>query len=152
MGMNPPLDNLQVRIHGDPDQPTLIYLPGIHGDWTLITSFRLRMQGRVRFVEFSYPRTLTWTLADYATAVLGALKSNGISEGWLLGESFSSQVDPIVPALPVRWWLQRHCPGYRGAKLILRADHNVLGTAPRRAADQIRRWLKEEGAGSPSGA
>src|SRR6185295_6450097 len=27
-------------------------------------------------------------------------------------------VDPIVPWLYVRWWLQRSCPGYRGGRTI----------------------------------
>jgi pimeloyl-ACP methyl ester carboxylesterase len=52
---------------------------------------------RVRFVEVTYPRTLTWTLEDYAEAVESGLAEHGITRGWLLGESFSSQVVwPIV--------------------------------------------------------
>jgi len=31
---------LQMRVHGDAGLPALIYLPGTHGDWTLITGFR----------------------------------------------------------------------------------------------------------------
>lgn len=72
--------------------PTLIYLPGIHGDWTLVSSFRERMKSHVRFVEFTYPRTLEWSLEDYATAVLEQLAANEIYEGIVLGESFGSQV------------------------------------------------------------
>jgi len=90
-------EELQIRIHGTDSQSTLIYLPGLHGDWTLIGRFRRALDGRVRFVEVTYPRTLTWTLDDYAEAVEHALAANGISHGWLLGESFSSQVVwPIV--------------------------------------------------------
>jgi len=70
----------------------MIYLPGIHGDWTLVSSFRAAVAGRVRFVEFTYPRTLTWSLSDYAKAAEGALLSNGVTCGWVLGESFGSQV------------------------------------------------------------
>ncbi|MBN2508445.1 MAG: alpha/beta hydrolase [Verrucomicrobia bacterium] len=271
--MNDPLDSLQVRVEGRAQRPALVYLPGIHGDWTMITSFRARMRPQVRLVEFSYPRTLTWTLDDYAGAVLAALAARSVDAGWLLGESFGSQVlwrmleqcgapaqnpaqarepgragfrpqgvilaggfvrypwmglarlaahagrrtpawgwrlglrayalyarcrhrhapetladvrefirrrlepadrlairhrlrlmlendprpvarrtrlpvytlvgalDPVVPALPVRHWLQRHCPGYRGCRTVLPADHNVLGTAPQRSAEQILRWL-----------
>jgi len=29
-------EELQLRIHGQASLPTLIYLPGLHGDWTLI--------------------------------------------------------------------------------------------------------------------
>jgi pimeloyl-ACP methyl ester carboxylesterase len=40
----------------------------------------------------TYPRTLAWSLDDYATAIESALAQNGIADGWLLGESFASQV------------------------------------------------------------
>ncbi len=85
-------ETLQLRIHGEASLPTLIYLPGLHGDWTLISGFRHAISGKVRLAEFTYPRTLTWSLDDYAAAVEAALAQNGISDGWLLGESFSSQV------------------------------------------------------------
>jgi pimeloyl-ACP methyl ester carboxylesterase len=85
-------EELQIRVYGNASLPTLIYLPGLHGDWTLVTSFRRALENRVRFVEITYPRTLTWSLDDYAAAVENALRQNGISSGWLLGESFSSQV------------------------------------------------------------
>jgi pimeloyl-ACP methyl ester carboxylesterase len=84
-------EQLQLRIHGDASLPTLIYLPGLHGDWTLIGSFRKAVAGKVRFVEMTYPRTLTWSLDDYAAAIETALEQNGITSGWLLGESFGSQ-------------------------------------------------------------
>ncbi|HAV61224.1 MAG TPA: hypothetical protein DCY13_02525 [Verrucomicrobiales bacterium] len=85
-------DQIQIRMHGDGLLPTLIYLPGVHGDWTLVSSFRERMKPHVRFVEFTYPRTLSWSLADYGSAALEALAASGIREGVLLGESFGSQV------------------------------------------------------------
>lgn len=85
-------EELQIRIHGDASLPALVYLPGLHGDWTLVSSFRKAITGRVRFVEFTYPRTLTWSLDDYAAAVDSVLLANGIKDGWLLAESFSSQV------------------------------------------------------------
>jgi pimeloyl-ACP methyl ester carboxylesterase len=85
-------EKLEMRVYGDAALPTLIYLPGMHGDWTLVGSFRRALAGRVRFVEFTYPRTLTWTLDDYAQGVESALAGQGIHRGWLLGESFSSQV------------------------------------------------------------
>jgi pimeloyl-ACP methyl ester carboxylesterase len=249
-------EELQIRIHGDESRPTLIYLPGLHGDWTLIASFRKAFGGRVRFIEVTYPRTLTWTLDDYAVAVESVLAGNGIGHGWLLGESFSSQVvwamiarrqfqvegvilaggfvrhplrwgvrlaklltsgvsltlltrilfgyakfarfryrhapetrasipefiarrteldrqaathrlsliaqndprgvamqvcvpvyalaglvDPIVPWFPVRRWLRKNCPAFRVAKVICRADHNVLSTAPDAAAEIVEKWM-----------
>jgi len=247
-----------LRIHGDASLPTVIYLPGLHGDWTLIGSFRRSLAGRVRFVEVSYPRTLAWSLDEYAAGVESALAEQAIRRGWLLGESFSSQVvwpivarnrfqvegvilaggfvrhpvrwvvplaerftagiplrllrkmlasyakvarfrfrhspetlagisefiarwtelhrqaaahrlrliaqndpsaiarqvtlpvyaltgaiDPIVPWYRVRRWLRRNCPALREYKIIWRADHNVLSTAPQAAADQVVRWIAE---------
>jgi hypothetical protein len=44
-----------VRVHGSPALPTLIYLPGIHGDWTLASSFRAGMSGKVCFVARMSP-------------------------------------------------------------------------------------------------
>jgi len=86
------VEELQTRVHGDASLPTLVYLPGLHGDWTAVGGFRRAMSGRVRFVEFTYPRTLAWSLDDYARAVLAALREKGITGGWLLAESFGSQV------------------------------------------------------------
>lgn len=83
---------IEVRIQGDVSQPTLIYMPGLHGDWTLIGSFRRALANRVRFVEVTYPRTLSWSVQDYAANVESALAERGITSGWLLGESFSSVV------------------------------------------------------------
>ncbi len=85
-------EELHLRVHGDASLTTLIYLPGLHGDWTLVGSFRRALGGRVRFVEVTYPRTLTWSLEDYAPAVETALAERGITRGWLLGESFGSQI------------------------------------------------------------
>ncbi|MGA3163408.1 MAG: alpha/beta hydrolase [Verrucomicrobiota bacterium] len=250
-------EELQLRIHGEASLPTLIYLPGLHGDWTLIGGFREAVGGKVRFIEFTYPRTLTWSLDDYAVAIETALSHNGITRGWLLGESFASQVvwamvvrgkfpvqgvilaggfvkhpmrwamrlapnsfvgristalfvriifgyakiarfryrhspetlatidefvvrrtaldrraaqhrlhliaqydprliagqtrlpvfglsgflDPIVPWPFVRRWLRKNCPALRNYKIIGRADHNVLTTAPKEAAKQVLEWM-----------
>ena len=252
-------EQLQIRTHGDASLPTLIFLPGMHGDWTLIGSFRRALDGRVRFVEITYPRTLTWSLDDYATGVEAALREHNITRGWLLGESFGSQIvwsivargkfqtegvilaggfarhpmrwaarlaeklcgrmslalltkiifsyakvarfrfrkspetlanidefiarrteldlqaaayrlhliaqsdpravarqtrlpvyalagwlDPIVPWPWVRSWLRRNCPALREYKIIWRADHNVLGTAPKMAAEQVVNWIEKK--------
>jgi pimeloyl-ACP methyl ester carboxylesterase len=248
---------LQIRIHGPAAKTTLIYLPGLHGDWTLVGEFRKCLSPRVRFVEFTYPRTVEWSLDDYAAAVEKALAANGISQGWLLGESFGSQIvwalvrrhnfsttgiilaggfvkhplrwavrfaetlfgqlpfslmvlamfafmkyarwrfrhspetlagvdefitrrteldraaavhrlrliaehdprpvarttrspvhylsgliDPIVPWFFVQHWLKCHCPAFGESKIIPAADHNVLGTAPEKSAEQVLRWVE----------
>lgn len=85
-------ETLQLRVHGDESLPTLIHLPGLHGDWTLVASFRVALTGRARFVETTYPRTITWSLEDYTEAVETALLSRGIQNGWLIGESYGSQI------------------------------------------------------------
>jgi pimeloyl-ACP methyl ester carboxylesterase len=51
--------------------------------------------------------------------------------------------DPVVPWLFVRRWLRRHCPLLREYRIVWRADHNVLGTAPAIAADLVVRWISE---------
>jgi pimeloyl-ACP methyl ester carboxylesterase len=249
-------EKLQLRVYGGDSLPTLIYLPGMHGDWTLVGGLRKHVLGKVRFVEMTYPRTLTWSLDDYANEIASALAEKGITHGWLLGESFGSQVlwamvgrkqfqadgvilaggfvkhplrwavkslenvfgdvslriitviifagskiarfryrhspeimealdeffqrrtkldalaaqyrlhlvaindpreiarsaampvfgltgilDPIVPWPFVRKWLRQNCPALRDFKVINSADHFVLGTAPRAAADQILKWM-----------
>ena len=63
----------------------------------------------MRFVEVTYPRTLTWSLLEYATGVQAALARQGITQGWLLGESFGSQVV---------WPLAAH-PGFRTQGVVL---------------------------------
>ena len=62
-------ERLQIRIHGDASRPSLIHLPGMHGDWTLVSSFRAAVAGRVRFVEFSYPQTTVSTGKRFNGAV-----------------------------------------------------------------------------------
>jgi pimeloyl-ACP methyl ester carboxylesterase len=258
-------EELQIRSFGNPALPTLIYLPGLHGDWTLISSFRAALKERVHFVEMTYPRSLTWSINDYADEIERALLERGITHGWLLGESFGSQlawpllegnsavtqknhfrvdgiilaggfvkhpwqwgpgvlrwigrmtpmplfrlelklyamyarfrhrkapetlasiaefvsrrtrqdreamqarlkllngydprpvlchanvpiyylaglVDPLVPWMLVRRWLSKNCPSYRGGKTFWLADHNVLATAPTKAAEQILEWMHD---------
>src|SRR5882672_11189902 len=85
-------DQIQIRVSVRVDAPALIYLPGLHGDWTLIGSFKASVGETVRFVEITYPRTTSWTLAQYAEGVLSALAGAGITKGWLLLESFGSQI------------------------------------------------------------
>src|SRR5262245_27104102 len=86
------MDDLQIRVHGDGanGKPTLVYLPGLHGDWTLVGSFRAALANRGRFVEFAYPRTLSWSLEDHADAIMESLRMQGIDDGWVLSESFGS--------------------------------------------------------------
>ena len=68
-----PPEEVQIRIQSPSASPTLIYFPGLHGDWTLIGGFCEALNGRARFVEITYPRTLMWSLNDYAAGIEEAL-------------------------------------------------------------------------------
>jgi pimeloyl-ACP methyl ester carboxylesterase len=252
-------EKIQLRDYGNSELATLVYLPGLHGDWTLVSSFRAVITEHVRFIEFAYPCRTDWTLNDYADAVIAELTARQITCAWLLAESFGSQVawkilersgtgfvprglvlaggfvkhpitpgvhllhmlhrampwwtfqlllktyaryarfrhrqapetlasvsefvqrrtqadraaiasrypliaaadlrefamqntlpvfalsgffDPIVPWPLVHPWLRKHCGGFRERRVIFNADHNVLGTAPGKAADQIMAWIR----------
>lgn len=87
-----PREKVALRIHGEVDAPILIHLPGLHGDWTLLAPFRQALHRRARFVETTYPHLPDWSLNDYAGRVEDALHEHAITSGWILGESFSSQV------------------------------------------------------------
>jgi pimeloyl-ACP methyl ester carboxylesterase len=101
---------LRLRVYSPPHHPIIVYLPGIHGDWTLIGGCRSRLLGKVCFAEFTYPRTTEWSLADYAREVESALARAGIDGGWILAESFGSQV---------AWPLCAHATRFRVEGLIL---------------------------------
>jgi pimeloyl-ACP methyl ester carboxylesterase len=257
------------RVHAKEGCPTLAYLPGIHGDWTLFASFRQMASAGFQVIEFTYPRRLDWNLEDYARAVEEKLMAEGVREAWILAESFGSQVawellrrrtaglsklticgvilaggfvkhpacwmvraaerffgatprafwkgafwayakvgalrhrnapetaaclrefvarrtdqdlkaiqrrlcliaendprwaaaqsgppifmlagaiDPIVPAWPVWRWLSKNTPDFAGVRIVWPADHNVLGTAPAKALEQIGRWVASKVAVRP---
>ncbi|MCS7090158.1 MAG: alpha/beta hydrolase [Verrucomicrobiota bacterium] len=86
------VSGLVVRHYHSEGRPVLVYLPGIHGDWTLVTSFRLAVWPAVSFVELAYPEIADWQMADYATAVAEALERMAIEKFWVLAESFGSLV------------------------------------------------------------
>jgi pimeloyl-ACP methyl ester carboxylesterase len=250
-------ETLEIRVQGSDRYPTLIYLPGTHGDWTLVGSFRRALGDRIRFVEISYPRTVSWSLDEHAAAIEAGLAERGIRSAWVLGESFGSQVvwallkrnrfsaqgivlaggfvrhptpwavrlaeqlvggipltwiqrglwgyaklgrfryrrspevlgdlqqfldrrsleldreaarhrlhliaesdfcdlarrpgvplyvlsglwDPIVPWFWVRRWLRQNCVNLREYRILAGADHNVLGTAPGKAAEIVLGWI-----------
>jgi len=56
----------------------------------------------------------------------------------------SGILDPIVPWPFVRRWLRKNCPALRDYKIIRRADHNVLSTAPMEAAQQVLDWMNQQ--------
>jgi hypothetical protein len=46
-----------------------------------------------------------------------------------------------VPWIFVLPWLRGDCPALREYRVIWHADHNVLGTAPKAAAELVLRWM-----------
>ena len=133
MNAQQPVSALEIRIHGGTDLPTLVYLPGTHGDWTLMRAFRSALEGKVRFVEFAYPVPTTWSLREYASAVALALRNN-----------LAGLIDPVVPWPLVNRWFLRNCASFHGAKIILKADHIVLGTATDASERQVLKWMRIE--------
>ncbi|HKS76845.1 MAG TPA: alpha/beta hydrolase [Terriglobales bacterium] len=110
---------LEIRVFGDSSLPTLVYLPGLHGDWTLAESFRAAVAGRARFIQLIYPRTLDWSMDTYTDAIEAILQAHDISNGWLLGESFGSQF--------VWTLLERQIEAHaRGKSDVFRVDGAVL--------------------------
>ena len=252
---------LEIRWEGTADLPTVVYFPGLHGDWFLTASLREALRGRVRWVEFSYPSRSGGSLAAQVEAIRERLASADVRSAWILGESFGSQIaweflesvrnragfevhglilvggfvrypwplgirlvrpivrhlpgwilgitlrgyllkirglgrrspavrdslerfiarrlepadreallhrldlieaadprpiarntrvpvwslvglwDPIVPWPPVRRWLRRECPGWRGDRVLWGADHAPLVSAPEQSAATILRWI-----------
>lgn len=158
-------EEIQIRIQ-DGNGPTLVYLPGTHGDWTLNTAFRRAIHGRARLVEFTFPRTLEWSLQDYASAVEKTLLENNITRGWILAESFASQVawawaaqnsknfqvqgiilaggfvrHPMIPAVHFAKFLTRHIP-LPVLKLIL-WFYTIYARIRENDSPEIRAALKE---------
>jgi len=82
----------EIRIHGAAHLPTVLYLPGLHGDWTLLHRFRECLCGRARLVEVIYPRWFTGTLSEQAVSLREALLKRGVDQVWILAESFGSQL------------------------------------------------------------
>lgn len=84
------MGGVRVRVHSG-SGPTLVYLPGLHGDWGLIGAFRRALGARARFVEVAYPEH-PHSLEELTMAVESALSAEGVRSGWLLMQSFGSQV------------------------------------------------------------
>jgi len=58
--------------------------------------------------------------------------------------ALSGLFDPVVPWMWVRRWMKNNCAALREYKIIWHADHNVLGTAPVKAAEQVWSWMNQK--------
>lgn len=80
------------QISGARDCPTIVYLPGVHGDWTPHERARPMLSREAHFIETAYPRLPHWALDDFSDALEDLLKRLGIESAHLVGESFGSLV------------------------------------------------------------
>lgn len=159
----PDSPQLQIRRHAarNGDVPALLYLPGLHGDWTLLGPFRRAWAERGELLEVSYPQRADWALPDYARAVLNALQETGARRCWLMGESFSSQVAWQIVALAEETGTARALfdgmilvggfvrhPWPWGVKLARQASSTVPGWVLRRAC-QLYGWSAKWRARNP---
>lgn len=77
---------------GKQNAPPIVYLPGVHGDWTPQAAARTLLTRDFHLVETAYPRIETWSIDDYARALNGLLDKLGIESAHIVGESFGSLV------------------------------------------------------------
>jgi len=85
--------DLLSRVSGPPTAPVVVYLPGLHGDWTPLWRIREPLARHLRLVEIAYPRAAAnWTLDDYVTRLGDLFDRLGLASVHLLAESFGSLV------------------------------------------------------------
>ena len=89
------LDDASGLVHqatGDPDAPPIVYLPGVHGDWTAQARARPQLSQDFHLIETAYPRIDSWSIDDFARALKDLLDGLGIESAHIVGESFGSLV------------------------------------------------------------
>ncbi|MCX7872244.1 MAG: alpha/beta hydrolase [Verrucomicrobiae bacterium] len=86
------MSDFVIKVNFPECSPTLVYLPGIHGDSTLAQKIRRHFENKTCFVEIEYSKRTDLKLTDYARSIENLLIKNEIKECWLLAESFGSQV------------------------------------------------------------
>jgi 3-oxoadipate enol-lactonase len=89
------LDTATELVHqtgGDPSSPAILFLPGVHGDWTPQTRARSELIQDFHLVETAYPRVKHWAIADFARSLNALLDHLGIESAHIVGESFGSLV------------------------------------------------------------
>ena len=89
------LDHAAGLVHqatGDPRAPPILYLPGVHGDWTPQVRARSMLSRDFHFLETAYPRIENWSIDDYGHALKELLDGLGIESAHIVGESFGSLV------------------------------------------------------------
>ena len=89
------LDDASGFVHqvvGDATAPPIVYLPGVHGDWTAQSQAREHLGRDFHLIEIAYPRIENWSIDDFAHALKELLDGLGIESAHIVGESFGSLV------------------------------------------------------------
>ena len=82
-----------VQVSGPIGAPAVVYVPGIHGDWTPLWRIRNVLRRHCRLIEIAYPRTAErWSLDEYTTRLTALIDRLDLSTVHLLAESFGSLV------------------------------------------------------------
>lgn len=87
--------HLQGLIHetsGPDEGPPAIYLPGSHGDPSMLAPARQHLNRELRLHEVTYPRAAEWRLPRYASALEDLMDVLELESAHLIGESFGSMV------------------------------------------------------------
>lgn len=80
------------RIQGDTHSPPVVYLPGVHGDWTPQASATPLLSQSLRLVQIEYPKMSQWRVEDYVQALVRLLDRLEFRTVHLVAESFGSLV------------------------------------------------------------
>lgn len=83
---------LVYRVRGGDGAVPVVYLPGVHGDWTPQAAASQLLAGTFRLVEISYPKEPLWRMGDYASALVALLDRLEIESAHVVAESFGSLV------------------------------------------------------------
>ena len=80
------------RVSGEESGTPVIYLPGVHGDWTPQAAAGPILAQNFRLVEVTYPKKPEWSIADYMNALVSLLDRLEIRSAHVIAESFGSLV------------------------------------------------------------
>lgn len=85
-------EDLLYRTTPAPGRPIVVYLPGVHGDWTSFHRIRPFLERDVALVELSYPKSEIAGLPEIAAKIVRLVRALDVRNAHLLGESFGSLV------------------------------------------------------------
>ncbi len=85
-------DRLSYRGKINRDKPAVLFLPGIHGDWTHLGRARPLLSQSLNLVEIAYPRIADWEIEDFVRAVEAILDEIKADQVHVVAESFGSLV------------------------------------------------------------